>query len=228
MTASRFELVIFDCDCVLIDSEPIANRVHAQTLAGCGYAVGEEELQDRFCGISDAEMLATIEREWGRALPDDYARRIATALARQYRCSLKPIAGIAEALAGLSQPVCVASSGTPERIRLGLETVGLYDRFHPHLFSASMVRHGKPAPDLFLYAAARMGAAPERCLVIEDSPAGIEAARAAGMTAIGFCGGSHCRPGHAEKLKAGGAALVIADMGELATAMAALSYSPNH
>ena len=190
MTASRFDLVIFDCDGVLIDSEPIANRVHAQTLAGCGYAVGEEELQDRFCGISDAEMLATIEREWGRALPDDYARRIATALARQYRCSLKPIAGIAEALAGLSQPVCVASSGTPERIRLGLETVGLYDGFHPHLFSASMVRHGKPAPDLFLYAAARMGAAPERCLVIEDSPAGIEAARAAGMTAIGFCGGS--------------------------------------
>ena len=227
MTASRFDLVIFDCDGVLIDSEPIANRVHAQTLAGCGYAVGEEELQDRFCGISDAEMLATIEREWGRALPDDYARRIATALARQYRCSLKPIAGIAEALAGLSQPVCVASSGTPERIRLGLETVGLYDGFHPHLFSASMVGHGKPAPDLFLYAAARMGAAPERCLVIEDSPAGIEAARAAGMTAIGFCGGSHCRPGHAERLTARGGALVIADMRELATAVAELSHSPN-
>jgi len=172
-------------------------------------------------------MLATIEREWGRALPDDYARRIATALARHYRCSLKPIAGIAEALAGLSQPVCVASSGPPERIRLGLETVGLYDGVHSHLFSASMVRRGKPAPDLFLYAAARMGVAPERCLVIEDSPAGIEAARAAGMTAIGFCGGSHCRPGHAEWLKAGGAALVIADMGELATAVAELSDPGN-
>ncbi len=220
MTAGQFDLVIFDCDGVLIDSEPIANRVHAQTLAGCGYAVGEEALQDRFCGISDAEMLATIEREWGRALPDDYARRIATALAEQYRCSLKPIAGIEHALARLSHPVCVASSGTPERIRLGLETVGLYGRFHPHLFSASMVRHGKPAPDLFLYAAARMGAAPERSLVIEDSPAGIEAARAAGMTAIGFCGGSHCRPGHEERLKAGGAARVIADMRELATAVA--------
>ena len=110
-----------------------------------------------------------------------------------------------------------------ERIRLGLEVVGLYDRFHPHLFSASMVRHGKPAPDLFLDAAARMGPAPERCLVIEDSPAGVEAARAAGMSAIGFCGGSHCRPGHAERLKARGAALVIADMGELATAMAELA-----
>ena len=227
MTASRFALVIFDCDGVLIDSEPIANRVHAQTLAACGYAIGEEELQDRFCGISDAEMLATIEREWGRALPGDYAKRIGTALAQEYCCSLQPIAGIEEALAGLREPVCVASSGTPERIRLGLETAGLYGRFAPNLFSASMVRHGKPAPDLFLYAAARIGAPPERCLVIEDSPAGIAAARAAGMTAIGFCGGSHCRAGHAERLKAGGAALVIASMGQLVTAMAELSDPGN-
>lgn len=227
MTASRFALVIFDCDGVLIDSEPIADRVHARTLAACGYAIGEDELQDRFCGISDAEMLATIEREWGRALPDDYALRVAVALALEYRCSLQPIAGIEEALAGLREPVCVASSGTPERIRLGLETVGLYQRFHPNLFSASMVRHGKPAPDLFLYAAARIGASPERCLVIEDSPAGIAAAGAAGMTAIGFCGGSHCRPGHAERLKAVGAALVIASMGQLVTAMAELSDPGN-
>ncbi len=223
MTASRFELIIFDCDGVLIDSEPIADRVHARTLAACGYAIGEEELQDRFCGISDAEMLATIEGEGGHALPEDYALRIAAALAQEFRCSLQPIAGIEKALAGLCEPVCVASSGTPERIRLGLETVGLYERFHPNLFSASMVQRGKPAPDLFLYAAARMKASPERCLVIEDSPAGIEAARAAGMTAIGFCGGSHCRPGHAQRLKAGGAALVVASMGELAGAVRALS-----
>ena len=125
MTREPFRARHLRLRCVLIESEPIANRVHAQTLTGCGYAVGDEELQDRFCGISDAEMLATIEREWGRALPDDFALRIATALARQYRCSLEPIAGIAEALAGLSLPVCVASSGTPERIRLGLEVVGL-------------------------------------------------------------------------------------------------------
>ena len=225
MTASRFDLIIFDCDGVLIDSEPIANRVHAQTLASCGYAVGEEELQDRFCGISDAEMLATIERERGRALPDDYAERITTALSQQYRCSLEPIAGIHDVLSALTLPVCVASSGTPERIRLGLETVGLLGNFAPHLFSASMVRRGKPAPDLFLYAAARMGAAPERCLVIEDSLAGVEAARAAGMTAIGFCGGGHCRPGHRERLAARGAALVIARMSELVNAIAQLSPS---
>jgi HAD superfamily hydrolase (TIGR01509 family) len=222
MTATRFALVIFDCDGVLIDSEPIANRVHAQMLAACGYAVGEEALQDRFCGISDAEMLATIEREWGRALPDDYAERIAGALAQEYCCSLEPIAGIHEVLSALTLPVCVASSGTPERIRLGLETVGLLGNFAPHLFSASMVRRGKPAPDLFLYAAARMGAAPERCLVIEDSPAGVEAARAAGMTAIGFCGGGHCRPGHGERLAACGAALVIAKLSELVSTIAQL------
>lgn len=139
MTASRFALVIFDCDGVLIDSEPIADRVHARTLAACGYAIGEDELQDRFCGISDAEMLATIEREWGRALPDDYALRVAAALAQEYRCSLQPIAGIEEALAGLREPVCVASSGTPERIRLGLETVGV---------TGTLPRHrGQPGRD---------------------------------------------------------------------------------
>ncbi len=226
MTDDRFALIVFDCDGVLIDSEPIANRVHAEALTACGYAAGEEELLDRFCGTSDAEMLATIEREWGRKLPGDYAARVAARLTQQYRCSLKPIAGIHSALVELSLPVCLASSGTPERIRLGLETVGLFEHFAPNLFSAAMVRHGKPAPDLFLYAAARMGTAPERCLVIEDSPAGIEAARAARMTAIGFCGGSHCRPGHAERLKAPGAALVIAEMSELANAVSRLSRLP--
>jgi HAD superfamily hydrolase (TIGR01509 family) len=220
VTESRFDLVIFDCDGVLIDSEPIANRVHVQSLAACGYVIGEEELLDRFCGISDAAMLATIEREWGRALPSDYAERVGALLQQEYRRSLKSIAGIREALATLTVPACVASSGTPERIRLGLETVGLFEHFAPNLFSASMVQHGKPAPDLFLYAAIRMGAVPQRCLVVEDSPAGIEAARTAGMTAIGFCGGSHCRPGHETRLLACGATLAIADMRQLASAIA--------
>jgi HAD superfamily hydrolase (TIGR01509 family) len=216
------DLVIFDCDGVLIDSEPIANRAHVQMLAACGYAIGEEELLDRFCGISDAAMLATIEREWGRALPDDYGSRVAALLAAEYRRSLMPIAGVHDVLGALDVPVCVASSGSPERIRLGLETVGLFDHFAPNVFSATTVAHGKPAPDLFLYAAAQMGAAPERCLVVEDSPPGIEAARAARMTAVGFRGGSHCRPGHEARLQARGAALVIADMRELAAIVAQL------
>jgi HAD superfamily hydrolase (TIGR01509 family) len=223
LTASRFDLVIFDCDGVLIDSEPIANRAHAEILAACSYTIGEEELARRFCGVSDADMLATIEREWGQALPESYAQRVAALLAREYRRSLQPIAGIHQALAGLTLPVCVASSGTPERIRLGLESVDLFDCFAPNLFSAAMVARGKPAPDIFLYAAERMGADPRRCLVIEDSLAGVDAAAAAGMTAIGFCGGSHCGPQHGAGLRAHGAMLVIDHMRELSPAIATLS-----
>lgn len=212
-------LVIFDCDGVLIDSEPIVNRAHVETLATCGYAITEEELLERFCGTSDTAMLATIEREWGHTLPGFYAERVAALITEEYRRSLKPIAGIKEALATLNWPVCVASSGTPERIRLGLEAAGLFRRFAPHLFSATMVAHGKPAPDLFLHAARQMGAEPGRCVVIEDSPAGIDAAVAAGMSAVGFCGGSHCGPQHGALLRAHGAALVIDDMRELTAAV---------
>ena len=110
----------------------------------------------------------------------------------------------------------------PEQIRRKLELTGLLARFGEDLFSATMVARGKPAPDLFLYAAQQLGTAPNRCLVIEDSPLGIEAALAARMTAIGFCGGSHCRPEHGDRLLARGAALIIANMRELSSAMAKL------
>ncbi|HJU16718.1 MAG TPA: HAD family hydrolase, partial [Stellaceae bacterium] len=215
-----WDLIIFDCDGVLVDSEPLVNRAHAETLAACGYQIAVDALLERFCGISDADMLATIAREWGRPLPAAYAADVAARIARDYRVALKPIPGVAEALARLAFPVCVASSSVPAQLRLGLEVAGLIGHFDSHLFSAAMVARGKPAPDLFLYAAERMGAAPHRCLVVEDSPAGIAAARAAGMTAFGFCGGSHCRPGHGERLLAGGAARVIADMRDLPAAVA--------
>jgi HAD superfamily hydrolase (TIGR01509 family) len=213
------DLVIFDCDGVLIDSEKLVSRAHAEMLARCGYTITAEALQERFCGVSDAEMLARIARERGRALPVTYAEEVAARIARDYRASLAPIPGVRAALARLTLPVCVASSSLPAQLRLGLEVAGLLEFFEPHLFSATMVAHGKPAPDLFLYAAARMGAAPRRCLVVEDSMAGVTAARAAGMTALGFCGGSHCRPGHGERLLAGGAAHVIRDMRDLPAAI---------
>lgn len=222
MSESHFELVIFDCDGVLVDSEPIINRAHAETLTACGYEISEEELLARFCGMSDAEMLGVIEREWGRALPSWYAPRVAAIIDHGYRHSLVAIPAIAEALDWLQLPICVASSSTPEQIRRKLELTGLLTRFGGNLFSATMVARGKPAPDLFLYAAGRVGAEPRRCLVIEDSPAGIEAALAADMTAIGFCGGSHCGPQHGMRLQAQGAALVIDDMRQLATAIATL------
>ena len=209
------ELVIFDCDGVLIDSESLVNRIHAELLAECGFAIGEAALLERFCGMSDKEMCAIIEREAGRQLPADYADRIAAAVAREYPRSLKAIDGAAAALAAIATPVCVASSSLPGQLRLGLAATGLAGYFGDNVFSAAMVARGKPAPDLFLHAAARMGAAPAQCIVVEDSLPGIAAAAAAGMTAIGFTGGSHCRPGHGARLADAGAALVIDRMTDL-------------
>src|SRR5215472_1990194 len=212
MVGGCFELVIFDCDGVLVDSEPIINQAHANVLTACGYPITERDLVERFCGISDAEMLGHIEREWGRALPASYAERVGLMIEAGFRQSLAAIAGIDEVLDLLAPPVCVASSSSPEQIRHKLQLTGLLPRFGENLFSAAMVARGKPAPDLFLYAAQRRARAPQRCLVVEDSPAGIDAAVAAGMTSIGFCGGSHCGAEHGARLQARGAALVIADM----------------
>ena len=223
MISSGFKLVIFDCDGVLVDSEPIINRAHAEVLTACGYPITEKVLVERFCGMSDREMLDIIEREWGCALPVSHAERVGLMIEAGFRQSLAPIEGVAEALDSLTLPICVASSSSLEQIRQKLEITGLLERFGERLFSATMVARGKPAPDLFLYAAQHLATVPDRCLVIEDSPAGIDAALAAGMTAIGFAGGSHCGPEHGVRLQRHGAALVMDDMLELATAMAKLT-----
>jgi HAD superfamily hydrolase (TIGR01509 family) len=223
MIAGRFKLVIFDCDGVLVDSEPIINRAHAEVLTACGYPITEKILVERFCGMSDPDMLEIIEREWGRALPASYAEHVGLMIEAGFHQSLAPTKGVAEALASLTLPICVASSSSLEQIRKKLEITGLLGRFGEHLFSASMVARGKPAPDLLLYAAQNLMTAPDACLVIEDSPAGIDAALAAGMTAIGFAGGSHCGPEHKGRLQRHGTALVMDDMLELTTAMAKLT-----
>jgi HAD superfamily hydrolase (TIGR01509 family) len=222
MIANRFELIIFDCDGVLVDSEPIINRAHAHVLTACGYPISEQNLVERFCGMSDREMIEIIEREWGHALPTSYAEHVGLMIEAEFRQSLAPIAGVAEALDSLTLPICVASSSSLEQIRQKLKITGLLGRFGEHLFSATMVARGKPAPDLFLYGAQHLTTAPDRCLVIEDSPAGIDAALAADMTAIGFSGGSHCGPEHGARLEEHGALLVIDDMRELAITVAKL------
>jgi HAD superfamily hydrolase (TIGR01509 family) len=206
-----FDLVIFDCDGVLIDSELLACRAVAECLAEDRIAVSADEIMERYTGISWAGMVADLERRHGPMaadFDDRHRRRFWPLL----EAELKPIPGIAAVLDAMPCRSCVASSGRPDRLNFALSLVGLYDRFHPNVFSAVEVARGKPAPDLFLHAAQRMGVAPAACVVVEDSLPGIAAARAAGMTALGFAGGSHCRPDHAARLRAAGAALVIADM----------------
>jgi HAD superfamily hydrolase (TIGR01509 family) len=213
------DLVIFDCDGVLIDSELLSVRADAASFSEVGIAITAEEVSERYSGLSHSEMLADVAARYGRSLPPDFRERHRHRLRKILEAELVATAGVEAVLDALSCPVCVASSSSPERLYHALSLVGLYDHFAPNVFSARMVARGKPAPDLFLYAAAELGAAPQRCLVVEDSLDGIEAARTAGMTAIGFCGGSHCRPGHDQRLKACGAALVVADMAGLARAI---------
>jgi HAD superfamily hydrolase (TIGR01509 family) len=208
-------LVIFDCDGVLVDSEPIASRLLAEALTELGFALTQRQVLDRYTGISMKSVLAKIEAEWGQALPADFAERMRERDYAAFRRELRPVPGVAEMLARLACPKCVASSGAPEKMALTLGVTGLMPHFAPHVFSATMVARGKPAPDLFLHAAREMGAAPADCVVIEDSVAGIRAALAAGMRPLGFAGGGHAGPGYAEMLEGAGARTVFADMRRL-------------
>ena len=168
-------------------------------------------------------MLAAIEREWGRRLPPDYRERVAALTDAYCAAELTSFPGLVEALDRMPARICVASSSTPERIRKSLAIVGLLDRFEPNIFSAVMVARGKPAPDLFLFAARRMNAGPARVIVIEDSVPGVRAAVAAGMGVIGFCGGSHCPAGHDDILRRNGATATLADFRGLTAALDALA-----
>lgn len=186
-------LLIFDCDGVLVDSEPVSIAVLIDMLAHLGVTITEEEAYQRFLGRSVASMTATLWEEYGVETDIDFLDHMRIALFARFRDELKAIEGIAETLDVLALPRCVASSSQLERIRYSLGLTGLLDKLEPHIFSASMVKNGKPAPDLFLYAAQQMNTQPHNCIVIEDSPAGIAAAQAGGMTVFAFTGGSHAR-----------------------------------
>ena len=217
-------LLIFDCDGVLVDSEPLACRVDAEVLTAAGFPFTADEIRDRFVGTSLADMVARIEAEQGRALPEDLGERLTRTLLARFETELKPVPRVREAILALPHRRCVASSSTPDRIALSLRVTGLADLFE-RVFSAVEVKRGKPAPDLFLHAAAGLGVAPAECLVIEDSPFGVAAARSAGMRVIGFTGGSHCLPEHADRLRAAGADRVVAGMDALPPAVLSLAAS---
>jgi HAD superfamily hydrolase (TIGR01509 family) len=187
--AGPFELVIFDCDGVLVDSERIAVRVEAEFLAELGWPLTEAEIVERFMGRTAEYMDEAIEARLGSRLPGDWKDQFQRRYREAYAADLRAVDGIVEVLDQLTVPTCVASSGSHDKLRLTLGHTGLYGRFEGRIFSGYEVANGKPAPDLFLHAASRMGVDPVGCAVVEDSRWGVEAARAAGMRAFGYAGG---------------------------------------
>ncbi len=182
-------LVIFDCDGVLVDSEPIAVRIDLEMLAQFGIEMSEADVIARFVGRSPEVMEQAIEAHLGHALPERWDDRFHELRRAAFASELTEVPGVSEALDRILQPTCVASSSSLESIRYKLELTCLYPRFEGRIFSASEVVNGKPAPDLFLHAAARMGVDPRACVVVEDSRYGVEAARAANMDVFAYTDG---------------------------------------
>ena len=187
-------LLILDCDGVLIDSEIISARMLVAELAGFGVQIDLPYVARHFLGRSYPTVMAEIRRNFGIDLPpafeDQYRDRLLDAFTRDLRI----MPGVTDLLDQLAVPVCVATSSSPRRVEMSLRLVGLWDRLGPVTFTASEVARGKPAPDLFLHAAARMGTDPAACLVVEDSLTGLRAGLAAGMQVWRFTGGSHMGP----------------------------------
>jgi HAD superfamily hydrolase (TIGR01509 family) len=206
------EAVIFDSDGVLVDSEPIGNATLAQLLTELGLPTTTEESMRQFLGRRFSSVEEVVAQRLGRPAPPELRERYYARLFASFENDgLQAVPGVAEALDAIELPRCVASSGPHEKIRRALRAAGLAGRFPEQaIFSAQDVAHGKPAPDLFLHAAERMGFDPAATAVVEDSPAGIEAARAAGMVALGYAGRTPAR-----LLRAAGATTVFTQMGEL-------------
>jgi HAD superfamily hydrolase (TIGR01509 family) len=215
-------MIIFDCDGVLVDSEIISNQVDSDLFATIGYAISPNQMISRFIGMTKRAIWEIVAREHGVVFPEAlFAQANAMILAR-YETDLQAVPGVANAVRAVGVARAVASSSEMSKLRLALQVTGLLPLFDPSVFSASQVARGKPAPDVFLYAAAQCGAALQDCIVVEDSPAGVQAGLAAGMRVIGFTGGAHSYPGHDARLLAEGATVVIPHMDALAETVAGL------
>lgn len=211
------DLVIFDCDGVLVDSEIIFARVLGECLTEAAFPATAAEALLLGFGKNRDTLSAAVESRFGRALPDRFFEAMRERTALVLERELKPMPGVAALLTDLPAARCVASNGHLQRVRERLALTGLLGFFDPHVYSAIQVALGKPAPDLFLLAADRLGVAPAACVVVEDSIVGVAAAVAAGMPVVGFCGGSHCPVDHAQELIAAGCSRVFAQMSDLAS-----------
>jgi HAD superfamily hydrolase (TIGR01509 family) len=212
-------VVIFDCNGVLVDSEPLATTIVSQEFMRAGFPLTPEVVARYFTGRRPADMFAEVEVAARRKLPPNFADTVASVILRRFRKELRATPHAEYALSWLRGPKCVASSSSHERIRVSLESAGLIRFFEPNLFSASDVRNGKPAPDLFLHAAGKLQVSPSECIVVEDSAVGVAAGVAAGMTVIGFVGGSHAGSQLETRLRSAGARSVIPDLRALKSAI---------
>ncbi|WBU61595.1 HAD family hydrolase [Paracoccus albus] len=198
-------MIIFDCDGVLVDSEIISNAIDAELMTEAGWPVTASDLIRNYIGRPKAEIWADIAGQRGEEWPVGLLDRADRLLLERMETELRPVEGIADALRRLPQRKAVASSSALPKLRRSLKICGLLDFFEPAVFSASQVARGKPAPDVFLFAAKQCGVDPDDCVVLEDSVAGVTAALAAGMRVFGFAGGLHSYPGHRENLLNAGA-----------------------
>lgn len=205
--------IIFDCDGVLVDSEAFVMRIEQAAIAEAGLSYSPQDYATRFTGLSYDDFFAILDAEhrarFGRPLARSLYERIKDDSVAAMERELEAVPGIADLVEIVTVPTAVASSSFPESLVMKLTKTGLHDRFAPHIYSTKLVANGKPAPDIFLYAAERLGVAPSACAVIEDSVNGVRAAVAAGMTAWGFTGAGHADPGLADRLAAAGAESVF-------------------
>jgi HAD superfamily hydrolase (TIGR01509 family) len=198
--------LIVDFDGVIADSEALANTVLAETVSGLGCPTSLDESLNRYVGKRWPEVIAAIESDIGRAVPNSFSDDLKAATLERFRADLREVEGARAFIRHFANlPRCIASSSSLDRLHLCLDILGLAGLFGKNVFSADMVERGKPHPDIFLFAAQSIGVAPADCVVIEDSASGVRAGVAAGMTVLGLCAGSHVRPGHAQRLTDAGA-----------------------
>jgi HAD superfamily hydrolase (TIGR01509 family) len=218
-------LVVFDCDGVLVDSELMACAAVATELGRLGIDIGADEIAARYIGVSAPSMYGDLESSFDVVIDIEQRQAIDAAVDALLAARVTAMPGVEQAIASLSERyrICVASSGTMRRIEGSLRRASLWDAFVGRVFSASQVKAGKPAPDLFLFAAAQMGVAAAQAVVVEDSVAGVRSAKAAGMCCLGFTGGGHSNARLAQALLQHGAFSIFDDMSDLPGLVAALS-----
>ena len=218
-------LIIFDCDGVLVDSEPLAALAYERVYEKHGMSGVNADIIAQCIGMKQADIIVRIKELTGHQFPADAGDDIWAETKTLFTEQLTQTRDLAAFLSSLKTKRCVASSSSLERIHHSLDVTGLAPFFGEAIYSSSMVKRGKPAPDIFLFAAEKMGAEPANCVVIEDSPFGVEGAVAAGMTAIGYTGGSHSYAGHGEVLSARGADAICNDWTEVGNQLRKLGFT---